>query len=74
LGVLLSDGAFSVGKALKRKKFDWLCGHAIRERVFERLLAHIDWRNQVLSHRLNTEHDHEKRAALICLLAQRVLP
>jgi hypothetical protein len=68
IGTMLSNGAFSVDKALKRKKFDWLYGHAIRERVFERLLAHIDWRNDVLLHRLSTEHDHEKRAALVCLL------
>ena len=68
IGVMLSDGSFTVDKALKRKKFDWLYGHAIRERVFESLLSHIDWKNCALLDRLNTEHDHEKRAALICLL------
>jgi hypothetical protein len=68
IAVLLSDGAFSVGQAIKRKKFDWLYGHALRERAFHRLTRYLQWKCDALLTWLEAECDHEKRAALICLL------
>ena len=68
IGVMLSDEAFSIGIAAKRKKFDWLYRHALREQVFQRLMRHLQWDCDALLARLEAECDHERRAALICLL------
>jgi predicted nuclease with RNAse H fold len=68
IGVLLSDEAFTFAKAPKRKKFDWLYECAVSERVFERLLTHIGWENYATVDLLRAERDHEKRAAVVCLL------
>jgi hypothetical protein len=68
IGVMLSDEAFSIGRAAQRKKFDWLYGHALREHVFHRLMRHLQWDCDALLARLEADCDHERRAALICLL------
>jgi len=62
IGVMLTDDTFSLGKAAKRKKFDWLYDHAIREHVFETLLAHLEWDGYAFLDRIVAEQDHEKPA------------
>ena len=67
LGLLLSGDAFAE-RPKPRKRFDWLYDKALSEGVFPRLLDFLDWRGPGLLQRLSNEHDHERRAALICLL------
>jgi hypothetical protein len=68
LGVLLPDACFSGPAAGKRKKFDWLYDHAVRQGTFEAVMAAAGWGNSALLARVLSERDHEKRAAWICLL------
>ena len=69
LGVLLDDGHYRTGRRLKRgQKFDWLYEQALQAEVFDRLLKNLEWNDDCLLGFLETETDHEKRAALICLL------
>ena len=68
LGVLLPDACFSGPAAGKRKKFDWLYEHAIRQGVFETVMEAVGWENPDLLAAIRAERDHEKRAAWICLL------
>lgn len=55
-------------KAGKRNKFDWLCEHAVDSGVLSDLFQKIGWHNPQLLTAALGEHDHEKRAAWICLL------
>jgi hypothetical protein len=68
LGVLLGDERFSMPKAAKRKKFDWLYDHAVESGVFESLLHFVGWNDERVLGKVTAERDHEKRAAWICLL------
>lgn len=69
LAVLLDDAAFLEMPSLKRgKKFDWLYDEAIARGKLESLLLHIGWGNQQVLSTIHNERDHEKRAALICLI------
>jgi hypothetical protein len=52
----------------KRKRFDWLYDRAVSNRVFPRLLDHLGWDCPPMLERPSSERDHEKRAALICVL------
>jgi hypothetical protein len=67
IAVMLSDGCFA-DRPRPRKRFDWLYDRAVVEGVFLRLLDHLGWRSSNLINRLSAERDHEKRAALVCLL------
>lgn len=68
LGVLIPDACFDGPAAGKRKKFDWLYEHAIRQGTFEAVMNAIGWENPNLLTKILSERDHEKRAAWICLL------
>jgi hypothetical protein len=67
LGVMLSDECF-IERPRPRKRFDWLYDRAVAEGVFPRLLGHLGWDCPPLLDRLKAERDHERRAALICVL------
>ncbi|MDX0695434.1 DUF429 domain-containing protein [Sinorhizobium medicae] len=68
LGVMLDDEVYLASKAAKRKKFDWLYERAIEVGVLDKLLDAIGCQNLQLRNAIRNETDHEKRAALICLL------
>lgn len=68
LGVLLPEARFATPAAGKRKKFDWLYGHAVESGVLHSLFAALQWDNNELLAAVLAETDHEKRAAWICLL------
>jgi hypothetical protein len=69
LAVMLPDECFSEPPLpRKRKRFDWLYDRAVSNRVFPRLLDHLGWDCPPMLERLSSESDHEKRAALICVL------
>ncbi len=69
LAVMLPDECFSEPPLpRRRRRFDWLYDRAVSKDVFPRLLDHLGWDCPPLLDRLKDEPDHEKRAALICLL------
>jgi hypothetical protein len=68
LGVLLADDCFRHKPVRRSEKFDWLYDQACGQCVFEKLLDHLNWSFECLLSTLKAEKDHEKRAALICLL------
>jgi hypothetical protein len=69
LAVLLSEKAFnSASKPRRRRRFDWLYELAVRTETLRSTLSkEIDLPDMVWD-RIATEKDHERRAALICLL------
>lgn len=68
LGVLLSDQTFATRPVRRGKKFDWMYDQAIEACLFAKLMSVISWDAPDLLDRIETERDHEKRAAYICLL------
>jgi hypothetical protein len=69
LAVMLPNECFSEPLLpRKRRRFDWLYDRAVAKRVFPRLLDHLGWDCPPLLDRLKAERDHERRAALICVL------
>jgi hypothetical protein len=69
LGVLLDDDSYESMPPVKRgKRFDELYSRAVRVGIFEKLMLDLQWTDSEVLGQLNTETDHEKRAALICLL------
>lgn len=69
LGVMLPDAVFDQMPRLKRgKKFDWLYERAIENRRFEELLECLQLRRPDLLLLCRGEKDHERRAALVCVL------
>jgi predicted RNase H-like nuclease len=68
LGVLLSDGCFALSKPRKRKRFDWLYERAIEQEALDHLLNYLELTDLDLLCRIKDETDHDKRAALVCLL------
>ncbi|MGO4112377.1 DUF429 domain-containing protein [Rhizobium ruizarguesonis] len=68
LGVLLPDQTFANSQIVRGKKFDWMYEHAVKSDRFGELLDVIGWDAPDLLKRIETERDHEKRAAYICLL------
>lgn len=69
LGVLIPDDVFQTMPPLKRgRKFDWLYDRAIENRRFEVLFEYLQLRRTDLLNRCLGERDHERRAALVCVL------
>ncbi|MGL4494979.1 MAG: DUF429 domain-containing protein, partial [Beijerinckiaceae bacterium] len=69
LGVLLSDDEYAQMPKLRRgQKFDWLYDRAVATGALLRVMDQIAWQDKMLATRVQTEKDHDKRAALICLL------
>jgi len=68
IGVLIEDETYAAGGWKKRRKFDWLYYQAVKLGCFWRLVGCLGWRNSQLELQLSQERDHEKRAALVCLL------
>lgn len=68
LGVALPDEVYTSVPKLKRgRKFDWLYDQWIARDLFSRAVMRCGLPLDVTT-MLHTERDHEKRAALICLL------
>lgn len=70
LGVLVSDSCYREMPPLKRgKKFDWLYEKCCESRVFRSVVDHVGPESlpTVLTG-VETNRDHEERAALVCLL------
>lgn len=68
LGVALEDDAYAAMPKLRRGgKFDWLYEQWIARDLFADAVARCGLPAELVT-TLHTEHDHEKRAALICLL------
>jgi hypothetical protein len=64
LGVLLSDETFRKGGTPRGgARSDWLFDAAI-----ERLVAHLGWTGSSIEHRIESELNHDIRAALVCVL------
>lgn len=68
LGVVLEDTDFSVEAVVRGKKFDRMYEQVVASGGFTRILDIIGWKNEELIARLAVERDHERRAALVCLL------
>lgn len=68
LGVLLSDQSFASRPVRRGKKFDWMYDQVLEAGLFAKLMAAISWDAPDLLQRIETERDHDKRAAYICLL------
>ena len=68
LGVALAESAYRARASLRRgQKFDWLYDQWVEANLFQKSveLAELP---AVVAEACDREHDHEKRAALICLL------
>lgn len=69
LGVCLSEDTYiSMPKIKRNKKFDWLYDRAIEQKILHRIEClsmreKTEWQAE-----FEREDDHEKRAALVCLL------
>jgi len=73
LGVLTSNEDFLSAPRFKRgKRFDWLYDRVVGTGELQRRLSPILDLPEIVWSRLRTERDHEKRAALICLLTAAV--
>ncbi|MBB1250204.1 DUF429 domain-containing protein [Rhizobium sp. G21] len=68
LGVMLDADDFGLMRVARGKKFDQLYDQVVASKRMSRILEAIGWRNQRLLDRIDAERDHERRAALICLL------
>jgi hypothetical protein len=68
IGVLLEEECFSVQRMPRRLKFDYLYEQACEKGIFEKIVLHLNWSSTRLISALHNERDHEKRAALICLI------
>jgi hypothetical protein len=69
LGVLMSEGELLAAPKLKRgRRFDWLYDQMVKSRRLESLLSRNLDLPDVVWNRLQSETNHELRAALICLL------
>ncbi len=68
LGVLMPEETFGTVQILRGKKFDWLYEHVVEAGSLAGLMALVGWDAPELLRRMQTERDHEKRAAYICLL------
>lgn len=67
LGVMLPESNFLNAPKLKRgKKFDWLFNKSLG--TWDRLRGLVEWECAKLWEALETNADHEERAALICVL------
>lgn len=72
LGVLLPAQAYSAKRVRRRKKFDWLYERALETGAIERVLTTLGWAHGGGLSQFENETNHEKRAALICLLTAGV--
>src|SRR4051812_11238352 len=69
MGVLAPEAVFLSAPKLRRgQKFDWLYEVVVKTRALETSLRNTVRLPDIVWDRLATEEDHEKRAALICLL------
>jgi hypothetical protein len=70
LGVLVSDSCFKEMPTLRRgKKFDWLYDQCCRSHVFRAVVDHVGLGSlPTILTDIEANRDHEKRAALVCLL------
>ncbi|MDQ0390685.1 DUF429 domain-containing protein [Labrys monachus] len=68
LGVLLPEQAFAAGPIRRGRKFDWMYERAVEAGRLADLMAAIGWDAPDLLRRIETEGDHERRAAFLCLL------
>lgn len=69
IGVLLPNRVYEMAPKLRRgKKFDWLYEQFVGRRLHETVMSVLGWNDDRLVARISGETDHEKRAALICLL------
>jgi len=68
LGVMLDDSDFGAGRIARGKKFDHMYERVVASGRISALLEVIAWRNQALIDRMEADRDHERRAALVCLI------
>nr|WP_246806837.1 DUF429 domain-containing protein [Ensifer sp. ENS04] len=68
LGVMLEDAAFAGGQIARGKKFDRMYEVAVESGRLSALMSQLAWNAPDLLHAIETQYDHEKRAAFICLL------
>lgn len=68
LGVLISDQTFDTRPVRRGKKFDWMYDQVLEAGLFAKLMSVLSWDTPDLLECIETERDHEKRAAYICLL------
>lgn len=69
LAVLLPEKEFrSTSRPKRRRRYDWLYERAVRTETLKSALSKVVDLPDVVWHQMTTEKDHEKRAALVCLL------
>ena len=69
LGVCVTEDAFAQMPRLRRgKKFDWLYGQWQKDGIAERLPLNSAPTVSLFSEKMQKTHDHEERAALVCLM------
>jgi predicted nuclease with RNAse H fold len=68
LGVMLDDDDFAAQRISRGKKFDHLYDRVVSTNRIAPVIEEIGWQNWKLVDRIIAERDHERRAALICLL------
>jgi hypothetical protein len=68
LGVLMPEQTFGTTQILRRRKFDWMYEHVIEAGRLAELMAFVGWDAPEFLQSMQTERDHERRAAYICLL------
>ena len=69
LGVLVPEQFYSTNiKDKKQSRSDWLYEQAVECGALARVLRHLGWNERDTLVQVETESNHDKRAALICLL------
>jgi predicted nuclease with RNAse H fold len=69
LGVLVPERDYHViGRAGSQSKSDWLYDRTIECGALDRVLQRLGWNEPETLDRLKSEKNHDKRAALVCLL------
>jgi hypothetical protein len=69
LGVMLPENTYAAGGGpARRSKSDWLYERALERGALGRVLRHLGWNDPGTRTWIETETNHERRAALICLL------
>jgi len=68
LGCLLPERAFEAKKPKNEKRSDWLYKKALETECIQRVLEKLEWDDANTIARFRQEEDHERRAALVCLL------
>jgi hypothetical protein len=68
LGVLTNEQEFRAANLSRRHRSDWLYGIAVRSGAFKRILQRLGWCDPAIEKVIINETDHDKRAALVCLM------